>query len=185
VDKRKCPAGKGNWLAEGPQSRAKKGADGAQTISDIAVLGDQSELFGAVASDSTCWRVLDAIGTPELAAIHRARAAARGLVWAQRAEITESACPPARAGDRQLTGLVIDLDVTIMVCHSNKEQTAPTFKHAFGYHPMVAFLDNTGDALAECCARATPKPTPPPITSACSTLRWSSFPTRIATESPC
>jgi hypothetical protein len=123
-------------------------ADGAQTISDIAVLVDQPELFGPVASDSTCWRVLDAIGTPQLAAIHRARAAARELVWAQRAEVTGSACPPACAGGRQLSGLVIDLDATIVVCHSDKEQTAPTFKHTFGYHPMVAFLDNTGEALA-------------------------------------
>lgn len=29
-------------------------ADGATTISDIAVLADQAALFGAVASDSTC-----------------------------------------------------------------------------------------------------------------------------------
>jgi hypothetical protein len=35
-----------------------------------------------------------------------------------------------------------------VVCHSDKQQTAPTFKHTFGYHPMVAFLDNTGEALA-------------------------------------
>lgn len=34
-------------------------ADGATTISDIAVLADHSELFGAVASDCTCWRLLD------------------------------------------------------------------------------------------------------------------------------
>jgi hypothetical protein len=61
------------------------------------VLADQPELFGLVALDSTCWRVLDAIGTPELAAIDRARAAARELAWAQRAEITGSLCPPARA----------------------------------------------------------------------------------------
>ena len=33
-------------------------ADGATTISDIAVLADQAELFGSVASDSTCWRLL-------------------------------------------------------------------------------------------------------------------------------
>jgi hypothetical protein len=123
-------------------------ADGAQTISDIAVLVDQPELFGPVASDSTCWRMLDAIGKPELAAIHRARAAARELAWAQRAEITGSACPPARAADRPLAGLVIDLDATIVVCHSDKQQAAPTFKQTFGYHPMVAFLDNTGEALA-------------------------------------
>ena len=29
-------------------------ADGARTISDVAVLADQAALFGAVASDSTC-----------------------------------------------------------------------------------------------------------------------------------
>ncbi len=43
---------------------------------------------------------------------------------------------------------MIDLDATVVVCHSEKEQTAPTFKHTFGYHPMLAFLDNTGEALA-------------------------------------
>ena len=44
-------------------------ADGATTISDVAVLADQAELFGAVASDSTCWRLLDRLDT---------RAAGRG-----------------------------------------------------------------------------------------------------------
>jgi len=34
-------------------------ADGATTISDVAVLADQAELFGPVASDSTCWRLLE------------------------------------------------------------------------------------------------------------------------------
>ena len=101
-----------------------------------------------MASDSTCWPVLDAIGEPKLIAIGRARAAAREVAWAQRADITGSACPPARACGRQLPGLVIDLDATIVVCHSEKEQTAPTFKHTFGYHPMVAFLDNTEESLA-------------------------------------
>jgi hypothetical protein len=36
-------------------------ADGAETISDIAVLADQPALFGPVASDSTCWRLLDVL----------------------------------------------------------------------------------------------------------------------------
>ncbi len=39
-------------------------ADGARTISDVAVLGDQDELFGPVASGSTCWRLLDQIADP-------------------------------------------------------------------------------------------------------------------------
>ena len=33
-------------------------ADGAECISDIAVLADQPGLFGPVASDSTVWRLL-------------------------------------------------------------------------------------------------------------------------------
>jgi hypothetical protein len=44
--------------------------------------------------------------------------------------------------------LVIDLDAHVLVCHSEKEQTAPTFKHTFGYHPLLAFCDNTGEFLA-------------------------------------
>jgi hypothetical protein len=123
-------------------------ADGAECISDIAVLADQAGLFGAVASDSTCWRVLNQIGAAELSGIERARAAAREVAWAQRGEVTGAVVPPARAAGRRLPGLVIDLDATIVVCHSEKERTAPTFKQTFGYHPMVAFLDNTGEALA-------------------------------------
>lgn len=35
-----------------------------------------------------------------------------------------------------------------MVCHSAKEQAAATFKSTFGYHPILAFLDNSGEFLA-------------------------------------
>lgn len=123
-------------------------ADGASTISDVAVLADQAELFGAVASDSTCWRLLDQLETAQLAAIASARAGAREVVWAQRAETTCVAFPPAAAAGQQLPGLVIDLDASIVICHSEKELAAPTFKHTFGFHPMLAFCDNTGEFLA-------------------------------------
>jgi hypothetical protein len=43
---------------------------------------------------------------------------------------------------------VIDLDASIVIAHSEKEQAAPTFKGTFGYHPMLAFCDNTGEFLA-------------------------------------
>jgi hypothetical protein len=43
---------------------------------------------------------------------------------------------------------VIDLDASIVVCHSEKEQAAATFKGSFGYHPLGAFCDNTREALA-------------------------------------
>jgi len=128
-------------------------ADGATTISDVAVLADQAELFGAVASDSTCWRLLDHLDPTRLAAVASARAATREVVWAQRAELSGQAFPPATAAGRELPGLVIDLDASIVVCHSEKEQAAPTFKKTFGYHPMLAFCDNTGEFLAAALRR--------------------------------
>jgi hypothetical protein len=49
-------------------------ADGGEAISDLAVLRNQPELFGSVASDATGWRVLDGIDD---AALTRIRAAGR------------------------------------------------------------------------------------------------------------
>ena len=123
-------------------------ADGATTISDIAVLADQAALFGVVASDSTCWRLLDQLDGVALNAVAWARAAAREVVWAQRAEVIGEVFPPAKAAGRVLPGLVVDLDASVVVCHSEKELAAPTFKKTFGYHPMLAFCDNTGEFLA-------------------------------------
>lgn len=36
----------------------------------------------------------------------------------------------------------IDLDATIVLAHSEKEQAAPTWKKTFGFHPMTAFADH-------------------------------------------
>jgi hypothetical protein len=124
-------------------------ADGATTISEIAVLGDQETMFGPVASDSTCWRLLDRLDDTELAAVAAARARAREVMWAQHAETHGGrAFPPAQVAGRDLDVLVIDLDASIVVCHSKKEQAAATFKGSFGYHPLGAFCDNTREALA-------------------------------------
>jgi hypothetical protein len=123
-------------------------ADGATTISDVAVLADQAALFGAVASDSTCWRLLDRLDTAGLGAVALARARARAVAWAQRAELSGRPFPPAHAAGRELPGLVIDLDASVVVCHSEKEHAASTFKKTFGFHPMLAFCDNTGEFLA-------------------------------------
>ena len=124
-------------------------ADGAESISDIAVLADQPGLFGPVASDSTCWRLLDALNSRQLMAVAGARARAREVAWAQRAEATGHAFGRSRvAGTAGLDTLVIDLDAHGLVCHSEKESAAPTFKHSFGYHPLLAFCDNTGEFLA-------------------------------------
>ena len=123
-------------------------ADGAECISDIAVLADQPGLFGAVASDSTVWRLLAQLERRELTQVAAARATAREVAWAQRAEVTAAAVPTATATGIDLPGLVIDVDATIVECHSEKEHAAATFKSSFGYHPILAFLDNSGEFLA-------------------------------------
>ena len=45
-------------------------------------------------------------------------------------------------------GLVIDFDGSLVTCHSEKQGAAPNFKHGFGYHPLLVWLDNTSEALA-------------------------------------
>jgi hypothetical protein len=42
---------------------------------------------------------------------------------------------------------VIDIDATLVGAHSEKEQAAPTYKRGFGFHPLLAYLDATGEAL--------------------------------------
>jgi len=129
-------------------------ADGGEAISDIATLGHQPGLFGPVASDSTCWRVLDAVTTADLDALAAARAQARATAWLARGELTGTVLPPIRVAGRDLTDrsgrpvLVIDLDATIVIAHSDKELCAATFKHTWGYHPLLAFCDNTREAFA-------------------------------------
>ncbi|HTM84111.1 MAG TPA: IS1380 family transposase [Mycobacterium sp.] len=122
-------------------------ADGGEAIADVAVLRGQPDLFGPVASDATVWRVLDAIDESRLAGLRGARAAARDLAWAQLVE-TGGGLPTSRAGGREVAGLVIDIDASIVVTHSEKEQATPTWKRTFGYHPIFAFCDNTREALA-------------------------------------
>ena len=128
-------------------------ADGARTISDVAVVEHQGELFGPVASDSTCWRLLDALDDRALTGVAAARAAAREVAWAQRADTLGQAFPASTAAGRELPGLVIDVDASIVIAHSEKEQAAPTFKGTFGYHPLMAFCDNTGEFLAAALRR--------------------------------
>jgi hypothetical protein len=108
-------------------------ADGGETITDLAVLRDQPQLFGDVASLATAWRTLDAIDDAALARIASARAAARAEAW-------EAGADPGF--------YVIDIDATLVDSHSEKEQAAPTYKRGFGFHPLLAFLDATGEALA-------------------------------------
>ncbi|MDP9792438.1 hypothetical protein J2S43_001014 [Catenuloplanes nepalensis] len=122
-------------------------ADGGKAIADLAVLRDQQGLFGPVASDPTAWRLLSRLDEPALAVLRAARAQAREVAWAQHAEARGDLPQPAVAG-RQVDGLVLDIDATIVACHSEKESATRTWKKTFGFHPLLCFLDNTGEALA-------------------------------------
>jgi hypothetical protein len=122
-------------------------ASGGECISDLAVLRHQPRLFGRVASTATAWRVLERIDDVGLAALRAARAAARERAWAQREE-TGRPLPAAMAGGRKLPGLVIGIDATLVTAHSEKEHATPTFEGGFGFHPILAYLDNTHEALA-------------------------------------
>lgn len=109
-------------------------ADGATRISDVArIFGAQPDLFGEVASTATTWRTLEVIDEATLARIDTARAASRKAAWAAGAD-------PGY--------YVIDIDGTLLESHSEKEGAAPTYKHGFGFHPLLAFLDATGEFLA-------------------------------------
>jgi hypothetical protein len=122
-------------------------ADGGETISDLSVLRNQPDLFGPVASTATAWRVLEDIDNDGLNRLRTARAQARERAWLARADLGRDV-PVMRAGGRSWAGLVIDLDATLVAAHSDKEGCRANFKAGFGYHPLLAFLDNTNEALA-------------------------------------
>ena len=112
---------------------------GGDCLADIAVLREQPGLAGPVASDPVVSRLVSQLAGDlprALKAIRSARAAARERAWA----LAGSAAPGA--GGALVT---VDLDATIVIAHSDKEQAAPTWKKTFGFHPLAAFADH-GDA---------------------------------------
>jgi len=117
-------------------------ADSGDCLADLAALRDQAALFGPVASHPTSYRVLDRVGVTQLAALRTARAEARARVWAV------GGGPDLSDG----TGVMMDVDASLLTAHSEKEGAAPTYKHGFGFHPLLVFLDRPdvsgGEALA-------------------------------------
>jgi DDE family transposase len=115
-------------------------ADGGDALAHLATLRDQDKLFGAVASDATAWRVVDRVDEAHLVRVQAVRAQARARAWA------------AGAGPDVAAGLVIDIDATITIAHSEKDNAAKTWKKTFGFHPLLAYLDRPdvsgGEALA-------------------------------------
>jgi hypothetical protein len=119
---------------------------GGDCLADIAILRSSPEVYGPVASDPTVSRtigVLAKAGPTALRAIRKVRAAARERVWALAGDAA-----PSAGGEL----IPVDLDATIVIAHSEKDQAAPTWKHTFGFHPMTAFIDHrqagTGEAAA-------------------------------------
>jgi hypothetical protein len=118
-------------------------ADGGDCLADLAVLRDQLDLFGGVASDSTAFRVIDSIDERCLDRLRGAVALARSRAW------TLGARPQRRESKRERPELtVIDLDATLTTAHSDKEQAHGNFKGGYGHHPLLAYLDDTGEAPA-------------------------------------
>ena len=119
---------------------------GGDCLADIAVLREQPELAGPVASDPVVSRLVSVLAGDlprALKAIRAARAAARERAWAL-------AGPDAPGGDGQL--VTVDLDATIVISHSEKQEAAPTWKKTYGFHPLAAFADHgvggNGEPLA-------------------------------------
>jgi len=110
-------------------------ADGGDCLSDLRAVRDQEPLFGPVASDSTAFRLIDRIASDPgmLEAIRAARAAARERAWGLGVR-------PER--------IVIDIDATLINAHTEKEGAAVNYRSGFGFHPMLAYLDETHEALA-------------------------------------
>lgn len=122
-------------------------ADGGEAIADIDVLRHQRQVLGPVASSPTVWRTLDEVTTGRLKKVQNARARVRRHVWAQLAAgegIEASKVAGTDLGDV----VVLDVDATIVIAHSEKEQASATFKKTFGFHPLGVWCDNTNEFLA-------------------------------------
>jgi Transposase DDE domain group 1 len=108
-------------------------ADGGDCLSDLGGLRDQEVLFGPVCSDATAWRLIDALTGERLDQVRHARASARARAW-------QAGARPDR--------ITLDIDATLVTSHSDKQGAAGTYKGGYGFHPLLCYLDETGEALA-------------------------------------
>lgn len=125
-------------------------ADGGEAISDFRVMRDQGELFGPVASVPTAWRALSEIaagGEPAPGRITVAVNSARRAAWAHIVN-RHGALPGVRVADKVLQDVTcLRLDASVVPCHSDKQGAEANFK-GYGYHPLLAYCDNTGEPVA-------------------------------------
>jgi hypothetical protein len=104
-------------------------AVGGDCLADLAQLRAAPEVFGPVASDPTVSRLIDTLAADAPAAEHA----------------------PDHHADASRP-VVIDVDATLVIAHSEKESAAPTFKRGFGFHPLWAFCDHGQDGTGESLA---------------------------------
>ncbi|WP_433526756.1 IS1380 family transposase [Nocardia pseudovaccinii] len=119
---------------------------GGDCLADIAMLRAEPAVFGSVASDPTVSRLLTVLARDArkvLSAIRSARARTRSVAWEAAGE---------HAPDRDIDAehpLIIDLDATLTIAHSDKELAAPTFKKTFGHHPLGSWVDHGPEGTGE------------------------------------
>jgi uncharacterized protein YciI len=92
-------------------------ADGGDALAHLATLRDQDKLFGTVASDATAWRCVERVDEEHLERLRAVRAEARERAWA-------AGAGPDLDGEE----LAVDIDATITIAHSEKENAAKTWK---------------------------------------------------------
>ncbi|MDX3458987.1 transposase, partial [Streptomyces sp. ME02-8801-2C] len=104
---------------------------GGDCLADVGMLRAEPAVFGPVASDPTVSRLIDTLaagGQRALNAIRSARSHVRQHVW----KLAGQTAP-------DVTGSVtVDLDGVLVIAHSDKEDTAATWKKTFGHHPLMA-----------------------------------------------
>jgi hypothetical protein len=108
-------------------------ADGGDCVTDLGVLRDQGVLFGSVASERTAHRVIKSVDAGLLEAVRGARAVARERAWDMGARPEE---------------ITFGVDATLLGAASEKEGAAGNYKGSFGFHPLLCYLDETGEPLA-------------------------------------
>ncbi|MBF6558422.1 MAG: IS1380 family transposase [Acidimicrobiales bacterium] len=112
-------------------------AGGGESCLDIEHLRIGADLFGSVPSDTTVARTFHEIDASTRSGITEAMAEMRAEVWSRSSATTGT------------VAVLLDIDASLVDIHSeNKEQTAPTFKGGFGFHPLFCFADQTGETLA-------------------------------------
>ena len=110
-------------------------ADGGECVSDLCGLREQLALFGRIASDSTAYRMIERISSEPVLVdgLRAAHAQARARAWGLGVK-------PER--------VTIDVDATLITSHSEKDGAAGNFKGGYGFAPIMAYCDESGEALA-------------------------------------